>query len=275
MLHRFTLATRFVHAALIGNVSKRLLLGKLLPVTVILFFGALWAAASSFPGGYDWRVHTISKLTSAETNPQGFRLAALGVMAAMFVALPFAGYVAQHLRAIAPRTARFAGVVFALGFAATLASMLAELGVATINAKTHNFLAHTSAALFIGGMMCCSFCALKDLRQFFPRKRSLPFGLTCYWTSLTILPILTLLCVAALVLLGKYAGQLWVEEYRQSFRGSMVWHLAFWEWIGAIGAFAFMLGTVWLLPSRTAAPVLARSTADENAKRRSEQSLTA
>jgi hypothetical protein len=127
--------------------------------------------------------------------------------------------------------------------------MLTELAQIAVHPKFHNLLAHTAGAFFIAGMVCCCFCALKDRPPYSPSKSTLPMALTCYWTSLTAAPIVGLAFVGALVVIGKHTGLTSVEHLRQSFRHSNFWHLAFWEWLGVSGAFAFMLGTVLLLPA--------------------------
>jgi H+/Cl- antiporter ClcA len=71
--------------------------------------------------------------------------------------------------------------------------------------------------------------------------------------SLTLLPTALLAIIGTLVLLGKHAGQTWAEEFRQSFRHTPLSQLAFWEWIGVVLAFAFVIGSVLLLPSRAEA----------------------
>src|ERR1051325_3346717 len=248
MFARLLVGTRALQSNLFGETSNSAPLAKLLPMACVLFFGALSVAALSFPGGYDWRIHTISKLTSADRNPAGFRLAAVGIAAAMFLIFPFARYVSQNLQSIAPRAARLAGLAFGLGFCVTIFTMLTELAQLPIHPKLHNGLAHTSGALFIAGMICCCFCALKDRLQYSTTKATLPLPLTCYWTSLTVAPIVGLAFVGALVLIGKHTGWTAVEQLRQSFRNTNAWRLAFWEWLGVCGAFAFMLGTIWLLP---------------------------
>src|SRR5216110_3259315 len=152
----------------------------------------------------------------------------------MLLVLPFGGYVSQRLHSIhsiAPRIARLAGLGFAFSFGSTLLAMVMQLAHAGVRSKDHNFLAYASVGFFLGGMACCCCCALKDRFRFPVGKRSLPGPLTLYWLSSTLLPIGCLACIAVLVLLGQYAGQTWAEEFRQSFRTTMFWRLAFWEWI--------------------------------------------
>ncbi len=108
--------TRSMQRYFAGHVTRTLLLTVLLPLSFASLFGALIVAARLYPATFDWRVGVISKLTSPYENPPGCWLAVFGIMAAMLLILPFAGYVAQRLRAIAPRLAGSTGTAFASGF---------------------------------------------------------------------------------------------------------------------------------------------------------------
>jgi len=235
-----------------GDVSKSALLTSLLPISFVASFGTLVVAACFYPAGYDWRVRVISKLTSPRDNPQVYWLPALGIMAATLLALPFAGYVARRLHGVGQRVALLAGLGFAVGLGLTLLTVVVQLAQPIIGPRRlHNYLAYTSAGFFIGGMVCCCICALKDWLRAFGGRRSLPAALTFSWVTLTLLPVGCLACIGVLTLLGQHAGQTWAEEFRQSFRHTVLWRLAFWEWLGVVVAFAFAIGSVWLLPAST------------------------
>lgn len=239
-----TLSKGPVARHIIGQVSKSALLTTLLPLSFGTFFIALSAAASFFPQGYDWRVHVISKLTSPIANPQAYWIANLGIMMTMLFALPFAGYVHQRLQPIAPKLARIAGITFGLGFIIMAISMLAQLAEPVIGLrKLHTYLAQTAAGFFMVGMICCSASAIRDRVRSFGGRAALPRTLASFWASLTVLPVAVLTTILLLLVLGGPA-----EEIRQSFRHTPMWHLAFWEWIGALLACAFLTGSVALLP---------------------------
>jgi hypothetical protein len=247
--HRLALAARSIQNNFTGHVSKTVLLTRLLPLSVASFFGTLIVAALVIPTGYDWRVRVISKLTSPRDNPECWWLPSLGIMAAMLLALPFAGYVGQRLHATTPRLARSAGLAFAFGFVLLLLAVVAQLAQPVIGLRRlHQVLAGASAGGFILGMLCCCLCAVKDRLRQSGKQRSLPASLAFFWVSLTLLPIGAGAGIGILMLLGHIAGQTWAEDLRQSFRPTLLWHLAFWEWIGVVVAFAFLLGSVLLLP---------------------------
>jgi len=234
-----------------GHVSKTALL-TLLPVSFASFFGTVITAAIYFPERYDWRVRVISNLTSPHDNPRFYWLPSLGIAAAMLLLLPFAGYVEQRLRAIAPRTARSAGAAFAFGFSVLFCAVVAQLAQPLIGMGwLHEFLARAAAGAFAVGMVCCSLCALKDR---FDGQSLLCNALAYGWASLTLLPVICLVAIGALVLLGHQLDVAWAENLRQSFRTTPMWHLAFWEWAGAVAASVFLTVSAWWLPARIQTP---------------------
>ena len=241
--------TRLIQNNFAGHVSKTVLLNALLPFSFASLFGSLIAAARFFPAGYDWRVLVISKLTSPHDNPQGCWLPAVGIMVALLLAFPFAGYVAQRLHGIAPRLGRSAGLAFAFGFVLMFLSVAVQLAQPVIGLRwLHEFLARAAAGTFVAGMLCCCACALKDRVRCFGGQGLLPANLALCWLSLTLLPIGCAVGIGSLMLLGHPAGLAWAEDFRQSFRHTVFWQLAFWEWIGAGVAFGFLAGSVLLLP---------------------------
>lgn len=248
--HRLTRVARPLQKLVTGHVSRTVLLTVLLPLSVVSLFGSLTAAASCFPNGYDWGVRAISHLSSPVKNPQGFLLPALGIMAAMLLALPFAGYVARRLPPGTLRLARLSGLAFASGFVLMLLAMASQLAQPLIGLRwLHELLAGVGAACFILGLLCCCLCALEDRRRCSRGERSLPAPLALFWVSFALPPLCFLVALGALTLLGDHAGQTWAKEFRHSFRHTMLWHLAFWEWIGTVAAFAFLTGSVLLLPA--------------------------
>lgn len=228
-----------------GQVSRASLLTRVVPLSFTSFFASIAISAWFFPGDYDWRIHVMSKLTSHRDNPQAFWVASLGIFAAMVFIFPFGGYVARNLRAIHSKISTAAGLTFALGFVIMAISMIAQLFEIIFGfSKLHRYLAETAAGFLIFGMLCCSVCAVKDLFERFSGRRVLSRELTTFWISLTIIP---LLCVAALGASRLFGGE--AEAFRQSFRNTPLWHLAFWEWVGTILAYIFISGSVALLPT--------------------------
>jgi hypothetical protein len=237
-----------------GQVSKTALL-IILPLSFASFYCTVIAAAICFPERYDWRVRVISNLTSSRDNPEFYWLPSLGIVVMALLLFPFAGYVERRLHSIKPRAARSAGVAFAFSFVVLLLAVVAQLAQPlTGMGWLHEFLARAAAAAFAVGMVCCCLIALKDRLRLFGGQRLLCNALTFSWASLTLLPIVCLAIVGALVLLGHKADLAWAENIRQSFRHTMLWHLAFWEWAGAVGVTMFLTVSVLWLPGPIKTP---------------------
>jgi hypothetical protein len=238
---------RLIQRFFSGQVSKTALL-TILPLSFASFYCTVIAAAICFPERYDWRVRVISNLTSPRDNPELYWLPSLGIVVMALLLFPFAGYVERRLHAIKPRAARSAGVAFAFSFGVLLLAVVAQLAQPlTGMGWLHEFLARAAAAAFGVGMFCCSACAVKDRLRLFGGQRLLCNALTFSWASLTLLPVVCLAIVGVLVLLGHKADVAWAENLRQSFRNTLFWHLAFWEWAGVLGVTAFLtVSALWL-----------------------------
>jgi hypothetical protein len=236
-----------------GHVSRTALLTTILPLSYVVFFGSMMAAAAVFPGGYVWSEDVISRLISPRYNPAGYWLSACGLAVTVLLVWPIGGYVAQRLCAIAPRLARGAGLGISLSFLMLLLSLLAQHIQPLLGVKwLHELTARAAAAIFACGLACCIAVTVKDRLRSLGGQRSLGHALTLSWALLTLLPIVCPVLIGVLVLLAKQADQIWAENLRQSFRHTPFWHLAFWEWIGTCNIFAFLTVSVLFLP-RTAA----------------------
>ena len=241
-----------------GHVSKTVLLTILLPLSIASFFGTLFVATFFFPVPYDWTVRTMSKLGSPRDNPGVYWLPCLGLVASAVLALPFAGYVKQRLRGIMPRLARTVGVAFALACVLLLLTGIVPQAIKpTFGWRgMHEFLVRSSAVAFFIGMLCCCVCAFRDRLRVFGGKRSLGTALSYYWGCSTLLPLGCAAIIGALHFLGHQMDQAWAEQARQSFRHTAMWNVAFWEWIGSVIYFVFMVVTVLLLPKGIKTPAI-------------------
>ncbi len=233
---------------LIPKVPRLVILLVLLPLSVVSAFGSLTVAASRYRIGYDWQATVMSRLTSPIFNRHGWWLPALGIMVSMLLTLPFAGYMTRSLQAIDRRVAQWTGLAFALSAEFMFVSLAVQMTERLIGQRwLHTWLAHFSGFFFVVGMIGCCICALKDRKQAC-RRKSLPPALTVFWITLCLVPIIILSTIGALRILGELLNLMWVENFRQSFRTTPIWHLAFWEWIATAFAYAFVTGSVLFLP---------------------------
>ncbi len=250
---------RLIRKYIAGHVSRAALLTWLLPLSLAAFCVTVGIGICLFPGSYDWRTCVISRIISPHHNPEGYWVPSIGFAVAALLGLPFAGYVEQRLRSIAPRLARWARWSFTLGFllvGSVVLSSHVDLGPRFD--RLHEALAHVSTAFTACGVLCCSLGALGDRLPVLGGRQQLRKRLVLSWASITLLPTVCGLLSAALVL-GRKADHAWAVQASGFFRSTALWQLAFWEWVGLVLLFAFVFLSVLWLPEQTSSPALAFS----------------
>ena len=231
---------------LAGKITRRTLLGAVLPCLFASYFGMLVLAVVLFPHRYDWRVLSISQLLYPRQNPGFYPIAASGVAVSGMLIVPFAGYLQRRFRLAAPIGATFGAVCVAGGAVGlTLAALISShpMGGESAVPRLHAILAKV-AAIGIGvGLLMFAGCGVKGHFKLSGGRQLYPRGLLLVW-SLTLLP-------ALLVLMGWLALRTrpqWLEPIKQLLAGTAVWHVGFWEWIGSGIVWVILAGSVWLLP---------------------------
>jgi hypothetical protein len=232
-----------------GDIRQRTLLFVLFPLVVCSYFGLLALAIALFPGAYDWRTMSISKLLYPRLNPQFHSVAAIGIAATGLLMIPFAGYIHRRSRAAAPvaaavATALFVGGCICLIFAGLVTSHPLHGGSAV--PRLHERLAR-AAAIGIGvGIIVFDGCAIKGYLNPGTTTKCYQRSLIISWNLLTLPAILVL--VVRLVMFARLPS---LDPFYQAWRGSIAWHLGFWEWVGSAAVILFLLCSAWLLPERT------------------------
>jgi hypothetical protein len=232
-----------------GSVSRDLLLTRLLPLSFIALFGTLIVAAQQFPEEYDWKRRVISHLISPRHHPEGYLLPSFGLAVAALLALPVAGYAEHRLQGVAPKLSRWAGLGLWIGIL-LMVTVPIPFNVEWMPSSVHwvhEALARTAALAIVVGMICCCLCGLKDR---FRGQKTLSRLMVVVWTSLTSLPFVCGI-LAGILKICRKAGMEWAMELRLQLKPTMVWQLAFWEWVGVVAFILFMLATAALLPERT------------------------
>jgi hypothetical protein len=224
---------------------RKSVLAVLLGLIFLSFFGALCASALMFPDNYDWRYRVISNLLSPRDNPGHYWLPACGMAFAALFMFPFAGYLQRHLEMASPRVARVSYGTFVVGIVALICTCLVvpqhTHGVFGVW-RLHEFLARSSAAFIAVGMLCSCWCAWKDRGQSVFATR-----LFWTWSLLTLLPLVGVLFSECLLVLTRLEPS-GAMPIRNALRHSVFWHLAFWEWTGALAVFLFLCASVFLTP---------------------------
>src|ERR1700756_1018699 len=100
-----------------GRLKQRTLLLIFIPLILASYFGSLTFAIWLFPGPFDWRTKSMSKLLYPRNNPQFHAVGSVGLTIAGLLMIPFAGYIARRLRLVAPVLAQVGAYAFAAGAA--------------------------------------------------------------------------------------------------------------------------------------------------------------
>jgi hypothetical protein len=248
------LVPRLIQSVFAGHVSRTTLLTRLLPLSLAFFCVTVGIGILLFPGPYDWRTRVISHVISPRHNPEGYWVPALGLAVAALLALPFAGYVERRLRPITPRLARWARVAFALGFLLVWSIVVPQYTEPVPGLRRlHETLARVSAACTSFGVVCCCLCALRDRLACFGGRQLLHRGLALCWTSCTLVPVICGVLIGAVVI-GRKVDHPWAGYVCGLLQSTMLWQLAFWEWVGVVILFAFLFLSVLWLPAQAGSP---------------------
>ncbi len=229
-----------------GKLTRRTLLCVEVPLILVSYFGMLAIAVVLYPGGYDWRSMSISKLLYPRYNPHFYSIASIGIVVTALLMIPFAGYINRRLRMAAPvmasvATAAFAGGCVCMVFSGLISSH-PEHGGSSVP-KLHELLAR-AAAIGIGiGIAMFDVCAIKGYFNPSTEKKQVRRGLLVSWNLLTLPAILVVL-----VKLAVYARIQSLNPIFQALRNSAAWHLGFWEWIGSTAGILFLFCAALLLP---------------------------
>jgi|SRR5579859_4303209 len=229
-----------------GDIKQGTLLFVLFPLVVGSYFGVLALAVALFPEAYDWRTMSISKLLYPRLNPQFHLIAATGIAATGVLLIPFAGYIRRRLRMVSPNavtvaTALFAGGCVCLVFAGLVTSHPLH-SVSTVP-RLHERLAR-AAAIGVGvAIVIFNACAVKGYFKAATVTKQYRRSLLVSWNLLVLPAILVL--VLRLMMFARLPS---LNPLYQAWRGSAAWHLGFWEWVGSIAVFLFLLFAAWFLP---------------------------
>jgi len=212
------------------------------------YFGSLWVGALYFPHSYDWRRNVISNLLSPRDNPGGYWLPSVGVAMAGLCMAPLAAWIESELgdgqTKLARRVRRPAFLVGigCLILSAVVAPQHTHLVMGMRHA--HEMLARTSAAGLGVGMLCaCGSAGLVNGKDGGRRKRLR--ALRIMWWAVTLAPIVGAVGSGVVVALARFHGLgAGAEGF---FRGTVFWHLAFWEWMGSGAVFLFFASAVGML----------------------------
>lgn len=235
---------------------SRAIRGILLAALFGFYFGSLWVGSLHFPHGYDWRRNVISNLLSPRDNPQWYWVPAAGVALAGLCMLPLAAWIESQLGdsgGTLARRVRRPAFLTGIGCLILSAIVVPRHAHEIIGIRhAHEVLARTSAAGLGVGMLCaCGSAAFANGAAPGEEGKRLR-ALRIIWRVTTLLPIAGCLGSCLVVALARLhafgtgpAGYL---------RGTVFWHLGFWEWTGSAAVFLFFASPVVVLGETRALP---------------------
>jgi hypothetical protein len=220
-----------------GRLERRTLLRIFIPLIWASYFGSLTFAIWMFPGPFDWRTRSMSKLLYPDKNPQFHAIGSVGVAVAGLLAIPFAGWIGKRLRVVAPLPAAIGALAFGAG---AISLMLGALIV--LQPFLHEMFARGAGIGFGLGMLAFYWCALRGL-SVAPGEGHGRLRIFLAW-SLIVPPALLVLVLRSLAA----AHFQWTNPVYRAIENRSLWHLGFWEWIGSAAVFLFLLAAARFLP---------------------------
>ena len=218
-----------------GRLKRQTLLRIFYPLMLASYFGSLTFGIWMFPGPFDWRTRSMSKLLYPKNNPQFHTIVSVGMAVAGLLMIPFAGYIGRRLRVISPVPAEIGALVFGAGAISLI------LGALIVSQPFHEMFARGAGTCLGLGMLALYLCALRGL-SVPSNERHTRLWLFLAW-SLIVPP--ALLVVVLRMLVGAQFH--WSNPLYRALENRSLWHLGFWEWIISAAVFLFLLGAVLCL----------------------------
>lgn len=208
-----------------------------MPLILFSYFGSLTFAIWTFPGPFDWRTRSMSKLLYPANNPRFHSIGSAGVAFSGMLTIPFAGYIGKRMRVFFPIAAEIGALAFEAG---AMSLILAALIV--LQPLFHEIFARGAGICFGLGMLAFYVCALRG-RSASANVRSVPLRIFLAW-SLIVPPALLIIMLRLLASAHFHSSN---PIYR-SIESRSFWHLGFWEWIGSAAIFIFLFCAALFLP---------------------------
>jgi hypothetical protein len=229
-----------------GDLTRRTMLFVLVPLIFASYFGTLGVAVLLYPDSYDWRYNSISRLLYPRNNPQFHYIATISIAASGALMAPFAGYIRRRLRGPTPTATTVGAVLFFTGcICLTLSGLISshpEHGTSPFP-KLHETLARISVIGMGVGMVVFNACATKGHFQAKPGNTPHRRSLLVSWNLLMLPAVLITVTWLVIRVFFKRSG-----AAHHAIVTSAVWNLGFWEWIGSVVGFLFLVCAALFLP---------------------------
>lgn len=213
-----------------GRLKQQTLLQIFIPLILLSYFGSLTFAIWMYPGPFDWRSRSMSKLLYPSNNPQFHTIGSVGIAMAGLLTIPFAGFIGRRLRTVSPLPAEIGALAFVAGAISLILSALIVL-----NSFLHETFARGAGICFGLGMLAFYLSVLTGLSA--PSHERLAGRPIFLAWSLVVPPALLVLILRLLAA----AHFQWSNPLYRAIENRSFWQLGFWEWIGSTAVFLFLL----------------------------------
>jgi hypothetical protein len=240
--------TRFLSS----DLDRRMLLVWVIPLIFVSYFGTLTFAALLSPESYDWRCRVISNLISPRNDPEFHWIPSFGIAIAGLLVIPFTSYIHGRLRLASQIGTNIGTIAFVSGATLLILAGLIVPQHSHLNGgspRLHEMLGRAAAHGIGVGMITLCLCALRGYLIPVIGKKLFKFELLVSWILATLVPLVGAASSGCLFL-SATAHFPWSHGVHQALKNSIVWHLSFWEWIGSVAVFLFLLSSALFLPDR-------------------------
>jgi len=219
-----------------GRLEQRTLRRIFIPLIAASYFGSLILAIWLFPGPFDWRTRSMSKLLYPENNPQFHAIGSIGIAIAGLLMIPFAGYIKRRLCDSSRRAAEIGALAFGVGAISLI------FGALIVRQPYHEMFAR-SAGICLGlGLVAFYWCALRAFSAP-PDDGERDLRIFLAWS-----PIVPAALLVVLLRLLAGAHFQWSSPIYRALENRSLWHLGFWEWMISIAVILFLYAATVFLP---------------------------
>lgn len=222
-----------------GDLSKELLIKRLIPITMIIMGLSILFSNLLFPEAFDWRYMVISDLTSSTHNPDGFLVLSIGMAICGVLLIPLAGYMHKKLAVICRGTAIIGTLFFYVGIIGLISVGLIYDAPGQPN-RLHENLAIVAFAGLLLSIFFWGFPMMKGRKQFDTKKMVFAFGMMWFAVLGVALSSLYLEIVPND---WGWVGIDWIEK-----GAPVLASFALWEWIAFMSLLVYIILLVDMTP---------------------------
>ncbi|MFX0100234.1 MAG: DUF998 domain-containing protein [Candidatus Hodarchaeota archaeon] len=234
-----------------GNISRKILLTRLIPLMFLILYGTVFIAGMIYPSAFDWRVLVMSELSNPQGNPAGFFYPSVGMTVVGVMMIPVLGYFHKRLNKICKGTTITGSIFFIVGIFGMIAISIFMDPIGPIIFGIDNVHSYFAVLATLGMLLAFffyGFSLLKD-RKSGKRQFNQPLliaGAIMLWS------LFLGLVISQGILMFVDPG--WGTPGLDWLDGSILpkpplfFSLALWEWPAIIGIFVYVVLLAIMIP---------------------------